>query len=67
MKSFAPLRALGPEHCPCGTNGPCGRTDAWIRYDGGLIKRRIARLFPDRSVQDKILGDNFRALIGGTA
>lgn len=61
----AVVAALGPERCLFGTDGPYGRADAQGRYDYGLIKRRIERLFPDRSVQGTLLGHNFSTLLAG--
>lgn len=60
----AAVAALGPERCLFGTDGPYGFADAQGIYDYGFIKRRLERLFPDRSVLAKLLGGNFRALAG---
>lgn len=67
MLTRAAVAALGPERCLFGTDGPYGFTDIQGIYDYGFIKRRLERLFPDRSVLAKILGANFGTLIGRTA
>ncbi len=55
---------LGPERLLFGTDGPYGYHDAGGRYDYGFIKRRIERLFPDRGMQQRLLGENFREVAG---
>jgi predicted TIM-barrel fold metal-dependent hydrolase len=55
---------LGVDRLFFGTDGPYGFHGADHRYDYGFIKRRIERLFPDRVVQARLLGDNFAELVG---
>lgn len=56
--------SLGVERLFFGTDGPYGFHGADHRYDYGFIKRRIERLFPDRSVQARLLGGNFAEVAG---
>lgn len=55
---------LGAERCFFGTDGPYGHHADDGMFDNGFIKRRIESLFPDRETRNKLLGDNFRDLIG---
>ncbi|MCL5878741.1 MAG: amidohydrolase, partial [Deltaproteobacteria bacterium] len=55
---------LGVERCLFGTDGPFGFYTSDGKFDYGFIKRRIERLFPDKGVQKKLLGDNFATLTG---
>jgi uncharacterized protein len=50
---------LGARRCLFGTDGPHGFHDGSGKFDYGYIKRRIERLFPLSSVQERILGQNF--------
>lgn len=55
---------LGADRLLYGTDGPYGFHGTDRRYDYGYIKRRIERLFSDRSVRSRILGDNLAELAG---
>jgi predicted TIM-barrel fold metal-dependent hydrolase len=55
---------LGVERCLFGTDGPFGFHGADGRFDYGLIKNRIERLFPDKGIQRRLLGLNFAELAG---
>lgn len=55
---------LGPERCLFGTDGPFGFYASDGKFDYGFIKRRIERLFPDKGIQKRLLGENFRELAG---
>ncbi len=55
---------LGVGRCLFGTDGPFGFYASDGKFDYGFIKRRIERLFPDKGVQKKLLGDNFAELTG---
>jgi predicted TIM-barrel fold metal-dependent hydrolase len=54
---------LGVEKCLFGTDGPHGVHGDDALFDYSFIKRRIERLFPDKEIQKKILGENFLELI----
>jgi predicted TIM-barrel fold metal-dependent hydrolase len=58
------VRALGADRCLFGTDGPYGSQAPSGGFDPGIIKRRIAKLFPDEQVQAKLLGGNFLKLVG---
>lgn len=53
---------LGPERCLFGTDGPFGFYGSDGKFDYGFIKRRIERLFKDKGIQRRLLGDNFAQL-----
>lgn len=55
---------LGIDRLMFGTDGPYGFHGPDHRYDYGFIKRRTARMFPDRAVQERLLGGNFADLVG---
>lgn len=55
---------LGVERCIFGTDGPFGFYDRDGKYDYGFIKRRIQKLFPDRGIQKRLLGENFSEISG---
>lgn len=55
---------LGPDRLLFGTDGPYGFHDREGRYDYGFIKRRIERIFPDKGVCRRLLGENFAELVG---
>ncbi len=55
---------LGEERLFYGTDGPYGFHGPDHRYDYGFIKRRIERIFPDITVQEKLLGGNFAEVAG---
>ncbi len=55
---------LGVERCIFGTDGPFGFHASDGKFDYGLLKRRIERLFPDKGVQKRLLGDNLAELAG---
>jgi hypothetical protein len=55
---------LGPDRLFFGTDGPYGFHGPDGRYDYGFIKRRIERMFPDRGVQARLLGENFAEVAG---
>jgi predicted TIM-barrel fold metal-dependent hydrolase len=54
---------LGVEKCLFGTDGPYGVHGDDGLFDYAFIKRRIERLFPDKEIQKKLLGENFLELI----
>jgi predicted TIM-barrel fold metal-dependent hydrolase len=54
---------LGVERCLFGTDGPYGVHGNDHLFDYSFIKRRIEKLFPDREIQKKLLGENFLKLI----
>jgi predicted TIM-barrel fold metal-dependent hydrolase len=54
---------LSAEKCLFGTDGPYGVHGDDGLFDHGFIKRRIERLFPDKEIQKKLLGENFLELI----
>ncbi|HME50606.1 MAG TPA: amidohydrolase family protein [Candidatus Lokiarchaeia archaeon] len=58
------VRFLGVDKCFFGTDGPFGSPAPGGGFDLGMIKKRIERLFPDKTVQAKLMGDNFSKLIG---
>ncbi|SMC72248.1 amidohydrolase family protein [Papillibacter cinnamivorans] len=58
------VKALGPDKCMFGTDGPFGIHRPDGTFDIGFIKRRLERLFPDKEVQQKLLGGTFARLIG---
>jgi uncharacterized protein len=58
------VEILGAERCLYGTDGPYGFTAPDGLFDAGFIKARLERLFPDRGVQRRILGENFAELAG---
>lgn len=53
---------LGVDRCLFGTDGPYGFHGKDGKFDYGLIKRRIEKLFPDQGVQRRLLGENFAEL-----
>lgn len=55
---------LGAERCVFGTDGPFGFPASDGKFDYGFIKRRIERLFPDKGIQRRLLGENFAELAG---
>ena len=55
---------LGVDRLLFGTDGPYGFHGSDHKYDYGFIKRRIHRMFPDISVQEKLLGKNFADVAG---
>lgn len=55
---------LGGEKCLFGTDGPYGVHGDDDLFDYSFIKRRIEKLFPDKGVQKRLLGENFSELIG---
>ena len=57
------IEYLGVERCLFGTDGPYGVHGDDGLFDYSFIKRRIERLFPDKEIQKKILGENFLELI----
>jgi predicted TIM-barrel fold metal-dependent hydrolase len=56
---------LGADRCFFGTDGPFGSIGPNGKFDLGLIKHRIVKLFPDEAIQAKLLGDNFLKLVNG--
>jgi predicted TIM-barrel fold metal-dependent hydrolase len=54
---------LGVEKCLFGTDGPYGIHGDDNLFDYGFIKRRIERLFPEKRIQNRLLGENFLELI----
>jgi len=55
---------LGVDRLLFGTDGPYGFHGADHRYDYGFLKQRLERLFPDRIVQERLLGGNMAGLVG---
>jgi uncharacterized protein len=55
---------LGVEKCLFGTDGPYGLHGDDELFDYGFIKRRIKKLFPEKSIQDRLLGKNFLEIVG---
>jgi uncharacterized protein len=58
------VKYLGVKKCIFGTDGPYGLHEDDDLFDYGFIKRRIEKLFPDKGIQQKLLGENFLELIG---
>lgn len=58
------VKYLGVKKCLFGTDGPYGLHEDDDHFDYGFIKRRIEKLFPDKGIQQKLLGENFLELIG---
>lgn len=57
------IEYLGVERCLFGTDGPYGVHGDDGLFDYSFIKRRIERLYPDKGIQKKLLGENFLELI----
>ncbi len=57
------IEYLGVERCLFGTDGPYGVHGDDDLFDYSFIKRRIERLFPDKEIEKKLLGENFLELI----
>jgi len=57
------VKYLGVDRCLFGTDGPFGSKGQNGQFDLGCIKRRIIKLFPDKSDQEKLMGENFLKLI----
>jgi predicted TIM-barrel fold metal-dependent hydrolase len=57
------IEYLGVERCLFGSDGPYGVHGDDDLFDYSFIKRRIERLFPDKEIQKKLLGENFLELI----
>lgn len=57
------IEYLGVERCLFGTDGPYGVHGDDDLFDYSFIKRRIERLFTDKEIQKKLLGENFLELI----
>ena len=57
------IKYLGVEKCLFGTDGPYGVHGDDDLFDYGFIKRRIEKLFPDKGIQNRLLGENFLELI----
>lgn len=55
---------LGTDRCLFGTDGPYGRHAEDGLFDYGCIKRRIEKLFPQRGVLERLLGENFCGITG---
>ncbi len=55
---------LGVERCLFGSDGPYGPHSSDGIFNNGLIKGRIEKLFPDKGVQNRILGENFIEFAG---
>jgi hypothetical protein len=54
---------LGVDECLFGTDGPYGVHGDDGLFDYSFIKRRIVKLFPDKKLQKKLLGENFLEFI----
>ncbi len=57
------IKALGPDRCLFGSDGPWGSIGPRGGFDLGVIKGRIENLFKDEKVRAKLMGDNFQKLI----
>lgn len=55
---------LGVEKCLFGTDGPYGVHGNDNLFDYSFIKRRIDKLFPDKEIKKRLLGENFLEFIG---
>ncbi len=55
---------IGVDKCLFGTDGPFGSRGVGGEFDAGFIKERIEKIFPEAHVREKLLGENFRRLIG---
>jgi predicted TIM-barrel fold metal-dependent hydrolase len=55
---------LGVDKCLFGSDGPYGVHGEDGLFDFSFIKRRIKKLFPDKGIQKRLLGENFLGLIG---
>lgn len=55
--------ALGVERCLYGSDGPFGSHGDSGHFDLGVIKGNVEKVFPDKGVQQRILGGNFLELI----
>ena len=58
------IEYLGFEKCLFGTDGPYGLHGDDDLFDYAFIKRRIEKLFPDKGIQNRLLGENFLELTG---
>ena len=58
------VSALGPDRCLFGTDGPYGFHGEDGKFDYGLMKRWIEKLFADKGVQKRLLGENFSEMAG---
>ncbi|MDF1590366.1 MAG: amidohydrolase family protein [Desulfobacterales bacterium] len=58
------IETLGTERCLFGTDGPYGVHGGDGLFDYGFIKRRIEKLFPDKGIQNRLLGGNFMESVG---
>jgi uncharacterized protein len=58
------VAALGPDQCLFGTDGPYGFHGEDGKFDYGLMKRRIEKLFIDQGLQKRLLGENFAEIAG---
>ncbi|MCX7677631.1 MAG: amidohydrolase family protein [Spirochaetes bacterium] len=58
------VKYLGADRCLYGTDGPYGFSDKDGKFDFSFIKRRIEKLFPSKEMQQKILGGNFKKIVG---
>jgi len=55
---------LGTEKCIFGTDGPYGVHGSDDLFDYSFLKRRIDKLFSDKEIKNRLLGENFLELIG---
>jgi predicted TIM-barrel fold metal-dependent hydrolase len=55
---------LGVDKCLFGTDGPHGVHGDDNLFDYSFIKRRIEKLFPDKEIKKRLLGENFLEFIG---
>jgi len=58
------VAALSPDQCLYGTDGPYGFHGDDGKFDYGLIKRWIEKLFADKGAQKRLLGENFAEIAG---
>lgn len=59
----AAVLAMGPERCLYGTDAPYGFHEADGSYDYGEIRRWVERLPIASAARDRVLGDNFAAIL----
>ncbi len=58
------VNQMGVDRCLFGTDGPYGHEAFDNTFDNGFIKKRIEKLFPGKADREKLLGGNFKRLIG---
>ncbi len=63
LRNYA-LKELGAEKCLYGSDGPFGYPGADGKYDHGAILAEIDRFPISETDKEKILGNNFKAIVG---